>query len=282
MAIFVNPMKTVISSEGYNSLDLKEIVKYRGLLTYLSLRDVKVKYKQTWVGFGWAIIRPIINIAIFGTLSILIDRSGNYEDKFLEVSAGIIIWTFISTLITEVSNSMSNNSNILSKVYFPKLILPVSTILVTFVDFLISFVLFLIAYIFYKGPPSPTIFLLPFFLFFGIMICFALGLFFASASIKYRDAKFVLPFMVQILFYATPVFISSSLVLNMNIPSWLKSLYLINPFYYIVEGFRYCITGHFTYFSQFHFIIAAAIVLVLLFVSVRYFFRTEQSFVDYL
>lgn len=275
-------MKTVIDSEGYNSFSLKELIQFKGLLKYLSLRDVKVKYKQTWAGFGWAIIRPIINIGIFGSLAILIDKTGNYQEKFFQVSAGIIIWNFISTLINEISNSLSGNANILSKVYFPKLILPASTVLVTFIDFLISFALFLIVYLFYKGIPSIHILLLPFILIYAVIICFSIGLFFSCASIKYRDAKFILPFIVQILFYVTPVFIPANLVLNMNIPEILKNIYLINPFYYVVEGFKYSLGENFIVFNPTHFLISAAIVFIFTFISLRYFFKTEQSFVDYL
>jgi len=198
------------------------------------------------------------------------------------VAAGIIIWNFVSTLIMDVSNSMSNNASIISKVYFPKVILPVSTILVAFIDFLVSFVIFLIIYFSVKGLPSLPFLLLPFVLAFAVLVCFGLGLIFATASIKYRDAKFILPFLVQIFFYLTPVFISSSLVLNMHIPVILKDLYLINPFYYVVEGFKYCLNGHFNYFEPAHFFISVGITGLVLLVAMRYFYRVEKSFVDYL
>lgn len=275
-------MKTVITSSDQSFFNFGELKRYGGLLKYLSLRDVKVKYKQTWAGFGWAIIKPLINIIIFGTLAILIDRSGDRSEKFLQVSAGIIIWNFVSTLIMDVSNSMSNNANIISKVYFPKVILPVSTILVAFIDFLVSFVIFLIIYFSVKGLPSLSFLLLPLVLAFAVLVCFGLGLIFATASIKYRDAKFILPFLIQIFFYLTPVFISSSLVLNMHIPAILKDLYLINPFYYVVEGFKYCLNGHFNYFEPAHFFISVGITLLVLLVAMRYFYRVEKSFVDYL
>ena len=129
-------MKTIITSEDKSFLNFAELSKYSGLFKYLSLRDVFVRYKQTWIGFGWSIIRPLINIVIFGSLNYLMDRKGNFADNFLLVSMGVVFWQLLSTAISDVSNSLLNNANILTKVYFPKIILPASSLLVCLVDFL--------------------------------------------------------------------------------------------------------------------------------------------------
>src|SRR5688572_11680123 len=128
-------MKTLITSSDRSLLDLGELRRFGGLFRYLALRDVFVRYKQTWMGFSWSIVRPAVNIFIFGCLSYLIDRSGSFADKFVKVSAGIVFWQLLSTTITDVSNSLSSNANILTKVYFPKLLLPLSSMLVCLVDF---------------------------------------------------------------------------------------------------------------------------------------------------
>src|SRR5687767_5493817 len=128
-------MKTVITSSDRSFINFKELSNYAGLFKYLSLRDVFVRYKQTWVGFGWSVIRPLINIIIFGSLSYLVDRTGNFADKFVMVSAGIVFWQLISTSISDISNSLASNSNLFTKVYFPKLILPASSVLVCLIDF---------------------------------------------------------------------------------------------------------------------------------------------------
>jgi len=241
-----------------------------------------VRYKQTWVGFGWSIIRPVINILIFGLLSYLVDRSQNFQDKFVVVSAGIVFWQLLSTAITEVSNSLTANANILTKVYFPKLILPFSSMLVCLVDFLIAFVLFFILFLAFKGLPPWQVVFLPLVIIYGLIFCFALGLLFATASVKYRDVKFILPFLIQILFYASPVFLSSEFVLKLDMPEALKVIYQLNPLVFILNAFKYCFYGHFENFSMVYFGASVVITVVLLVVAIRYFLNFEKSFADYI
>jgi lipopolysaccharide transport system permease protein len=280
--IFVSLMKTVVTSSDRSSISLLELRYYSGLFRYLSLRDVFVRYKQTKMGFAWSIIRPAINVLIFGVLSYLVDRSDNFSDNFLRVSAGIVFWQLLSTVINDVSNSLTANSNILTKVYFPKILLPLSGIFVCLIDFLIGFVLFLVAFLLMKGLPSSNILFLPFFLAVGIVLSFSVGLFAATASVRYRDVKFILPFIVQILFYASPVFLSSEFVLNLNIPSFLKTFYQLNPFVFLMNGFKYCIYGTFDNFDPVYAVSSIAIIFTLLILSVRYFLKFEKSFADYI
>lgn len=275
-------MKTVITSTDKSILDFRELKRFAGLFRYLSLRDVLVRYKQTWVGFGWSIIRPLINIVIFGCLSLLVDRTANVTEKFIAVSAGVVLWQLLSTSITDVSNSLLNNSNILSKVYFPKLILPLSSLLVCFIDFLIAFVLFLIAYFVFKGLPSWHIVFLPLVLTYGLVLSFALGLIFATASVKYRDVKFILPFIIQILFYASPVFLSSTFILQLQIPEAIKIIYQLNPFVFIINAFKFCFDGNFESFNMNYALATTGITCLLLFLSIRYFLNFEKSFTDYI
>ena len=275
-------MKTVITSTDRAGLNFSELKRYSGLFKYLSLRDVFIRYKQTWIGFGWSVIRPLINILIFGSISYLIDPSQNFREKFVMVSAGIVFWQLISSATTDVSNSLAGNANILSKVYFPKLLLPFSSLLVCLIDFLISFALFLVLYFVLKGLPPWQIVFLPLVVVYGLVFALGLGLLFATGSVKYRDVKFLLPFLLQILFYASPVFISSEFILNKDFPEWFKVIYQLNPLLFIINGFKFCFTGHFESFNMMYAWIGAGFTIVLLITAVRYFFNFEKSFADYI
>lgn len=275
-------MKTIITSSDKSLINFSELKRYGGLFRYLSLRDVFVRYKQTWIGFGWSIIRPLINIIIFGALSYLVDRSQNFTEKFLMVSAGIVFWQLLSTAITEVSNSLVNNTNILTKVYFPKLILPFSSILVCVIDFLIAFVLFLIIFLILKGLPAWQIVFLPLVVLYGLFFCFGLGLAFATASVKYRDVKFILPFLIQVLFYVSPVFLSSEFILKLNMPEAFKIIYQLNPLVFILNGFKYCFYGHFDNFNILYAGSSICITFFIVIFSIRYFLNFEKSFADYI
>ena len=275
-------MKTVISSNDRSFIDLAELKRFGGLLRYLSLRDVFVRYKQTRMGFAWSIIRPVINVTIFGCLSYLIDRTQDFSTRFLEVSAGIVFWQLLSTTIGDVSNSLSSNSNILSKVYFPKLILPLSSILVCLIDFLVAFILFFILFLVLRGVPEWQIFFLPVIIAYGLVFSFSLGLMAATASVRFRDVKFILPFLVQILFYASPVFLSSSFFLSLDLPSWIKVLYQLNPLVLMINGFKFCFFGQLQFLDPLYASISILITLSMLLFSVRYFLNFEKSFADYI
>lgn len=275
-------MKTTITGNDRSFISWSELKSYGGLFRYLSLRDVMVRYKQTWIGFGWSIIRPLINIVIFGSLSFLVDKTGSFSERFVEVSGAVVFWQLLATCITEVSNSLTNNANILTKVYFPKVLLPLSSLLVCLVDFLIAFVIFLIVFMVFRGLPPWQIVLLPVFVLYGLVFAFAFGLLAATASVKYRDVRFILPFIVQILFYASPVFLKSSFVLALNLPEWLRVLYQINPLVFILNGFKYCLYGNFEAFTMLGAVSSVCITGVLLFVALRYFLKFEKSFADYI
>jgi len=275
-------LKTVIDSTRAGKLNWREIRQYAGLFRYLSLRDVLVRYKQTWAGVLWAVIRPLVQIVIFGFFSILIERPTDYAGRFLMVSSGIIVWQLISTAITDISNSMVSNANILTKVYFPKILLPGSSLLVCLLDFAISFAIFLVLY-FILGPHvSARILLFPVFLLLALVFSFALGLLFATMNVKYRDIKFMLPFLLQILFYASPIFLSTKFFLELHIPEILKTIFQLNPIVGIVDGFRFCFFGGEAIHDLPLFLGSIGITLVLLFISVKYFLRFEKTFADYI
>jgi lipopolysaccharide transport system permease protein len=275
-------MKTVITSADKSFINFSELKRYGGLFRYLSLRDVFVRYKQTWAGFGWSIIRPLVNIVIFGSMRYLVDPSASFADSFLIVSAGIVFWQLLSTTMSDVSNSLTANSNILTKVYFPKLILPFSSILVCLVDFFIAFIIFLMLYFGLKGLPPWQIVFLPLIIIYGLIFCFGLGLMAATASVKYRDVKFIMPFLLQILFYASPVFLSSDFILKLNIPEWVKVIYQVNPLVFILNAFKYCFFGTFESFNLTYLLVSVGITVLILVFSLKYFLNFEKSFADYI
>jgi lipopolysaccharide transport system permease protein len=263
-------------------LDRGEILRFMGLFRYLSLRDVMVRYKQTWAGVVWAVIRPAVNIVIFGCLSLLISRPDDIAGRFLSVSCGVVLWQLISSAITEISNSMLNNSNILTKVYFPKILLPASSLLVCLIDFAISFLVFLVAYFVLGRLPGCEVLLFPLFIAYALVFCFAIGLFFATLNVKYRDIKFMLPFLLQAAFYASPVFMSTNDIMKHNIPMILKKIYLLNPVVGIMDGFRFCFFGGQMVYDLPMFLSSIALTLLVLVLGIHYFLRFEKSFADYI
>lgn len=276
-------MKTVIDSTRAGRLNWKELTRYGGLFRYLSLRDVLVRYKQTWAGLMWAVIRPVVQIVIFGFLNLFIQRSDNYQDAFLFVASGIIIWQLVSTAITDISNSLVSNANILTKVYFPKILLPASSLMVCLIDFAIALAIFLVMFFILKGAPGYEIIFLPFVLMYAMVFCFALGLFFATLNVKYRDIKLLLPFILQIAFYVSPVFLSTTgFFLKLNIPVFLKDLFLLNPLVGILDGFRFCFFGGEAIQSVPLFLGSVGITILFLIIGLRYFYRFEKSFADYI
>lgn len=273
-------MKTIIDSKSASFIDLKEILRFKDLWWNLSKRDVLIRYKQTFIGVLWAIIRPLINIVIFGLISQFVERSASISDRFIHVAAGMILWTLISTAITEISNSMIANSNILTKVYFPKIIIPLSSLTVCLIDFFISFVILLVLRIIYLGAPGLEILLAPIFVLYALLFSFSIGLFFASLNIKYRDVKFIIPFLVQIGMYVCPVFISLGFYLE-KLPANFHGVFLINPLVSIVEGFKFSFLGQPLGVPPLYFISSIIITLILFVISLRYFVKFEKSFADF-
>lgn len=273
-------MKTIIDSRSASFLDVKEILRFKDLLWNLSKRDVLIRYKQTFIGVLWAVIRPLINILIFGLIAQFIERSPSLSDKFLTVSAGVVLWTMISTAISDISNSMIANSNILTKVYFPKIIIPLSSLTVCLIDFSVSFAILLIFRLFYLGMPGPEIFLLPLFVFHALLFSFSIGLMFSSLNIKYRDVKFIIPFLIQIGFYVCPVFLSLTFYLT-KLPDNIEPVFLLNPLVSIVQGFKYSFLGEPLNIPMVYIFGSLGVTMVMLFLSVRYFVKFEKTFADF-
>jgi lipopolysaccharide transport system permease protein len=255
----------------------RDLWRYRELFYVLAWRDISVRYKQTIIGVLWTLLRPLITMLVF---TLVFSRIANLPSEggvpyALMVFAGLLPWQFFSTALAESSNSLIDNSNLISKVYFPRLIVPTASIVVTFVDFLMGFVILLGLMIWYQFAPSWQIFTLPFFVALAFFASLGPGLWIASLNVKYRDFRYAVPFFIQIGLYISPVGFSSSLV-----PIQWKFAYYLNPMVGIIDGFRWSILGGKTPLYWEGLLLSFAVVLFLLWVGVNRFRQMEKSFAD--
>lgn len=253
----------------------RDLWRFRELFYILSWRDIKVRYKQTVIGAAWSIIRPLLTTIIF---TIIFQRVANLGYKgaapyALMVYAGMLPWQFFANALTEASSSLIVNSNLISKVYFPRMIVPASSVITSLVDFAISFGLMIIMMIFYRFVPPIQILLLPFFVLMAFLAAFGVGLYVTALNVKYRDFRYIIPFIVQFGLYITPVGFSTSVIRD----EW-KFIYSLNPMVGVIDGFRWCLLGDPIYWPAF--IASWVIILFFLWLGVWYFRRTEKSFAD--
>lgn len=255
----------------------RDLWRYRELFRVLTWRDLTVRYKQTVVGVLWALIRPFLTMliltVIFGRIARL--PTGGTSPYALMVFAGILPWTFFASGVVEASNSLINNERLITKVYFPRLIVPVATIVVAFVDFLISFVILLTLMIWYRYLPDWRVIGLPLFTILAFLASLGPSLWMAALNVKYRDFRYVIPFLIQLGFYLSPIGFSSSVV-----PEKWRILYALNPMVGIIDGFRWCILRGQGSLQPIELIISSGIVALFLWYGLRQFRRTEKSFAD--
>ncbi len=218
----------------------RDLWGYRDLFHVLAWRDVSVRYKQTVIGIGWALIRPLLIMLVFsfvfGKIANL-TSDGNVPYPLL-VLAGLLPWTFFSTALSDASNSLINNSNLISKVYFPRLIVPIASVSVALVDFFISLGMLGLMMIWYGHVPPLQVVLLPFFVVFAFLASLGPSLWVCSLNVKYRDFRYIIPFIVQFGLYVSPVGFSSSVI-----PENWRLLFSLNPAVGFIDGFRWCFAG---------------------------------------
>ncbi|WP_442507910.1 ABC transporter permease [Novipirellula sp. SH528] len=218
----------------------RDLWRYRELFQVLAWRDISVRYKQTLIGFAWAVVRPVLTMliltVIFGRVAKL--PSDGDAPYALMVLAGLLPWTFFSTSLSDASNSLINNAHLISKVYFPRLIVPVATLVVAMFDFLISFSVLIVMMLAYQFTPSWQILLLPAFALLAFFASLGPSLWITSLNVKYRDFRYIVPFIVQFGLYLSPVGFSSSVIP----PQW-RLIYSLNPIVGVIDGFRWCLLG---------------------------------------
>jgi homopolymeric O-antigen transport system permease protein len=233
-------MKELIIEPGRASRQYwKDIWHYRELLYFLAWRDILVRYKQTVVGIAWALVRPLLTMVVltvvFGKLAKL--PSGGVAYPLL-VFCGMLPWQFFASAFSESGNSLVGNANLISKVYFPRLIVPASSVITSLVDFLISFAFLVALLVWYQYLPSPNCLLLPIFIALAFAAAFGAGLWISALMVRYRDFRIIVPFIVQFGLYISPVGFSSSVV-----PEKWRLLYSLNPMVGVIDGFRWAILG---------------------------------------
>lgn len=254
----------------------RDLWRYRELFYFLAWRDILVRYKQTAIGVAWALIRPFLTMVVFtivfGKLARLPSEGVPYP---ILVFAAMLPWQFFASALSESSNSLIVNANLISKVYFPRLVIPASAVIVSFVDFLISGLILLGLMAWYNFVPSWRILTLPFFIVIAFAAAIGGGLWLAALNVKYRDFRYVVPFLVQFGLYISPVGFSSSIV-----PEQWRLLYSLNPMVGVIDGFRWAILGGTSTLYLPGFLLSLALVGVLLISSLWFFRKVERTFAD--
>jgi lipopolysaccharide transport system permease protein len=255
----------------------RDLWRYRELFQVLAWRDLSVRYRQTVIGVLWALIRPFLTMLVFTTIfgriaKLPADGNAPYA---LMVFAGILPWTLFSTGLSEASNSLVNNERLISKVYFPRLIVPIATIIVSFVDFLISFCILLMLMGWYRFLPDWRIVVLPVFALVAFFASAGPSLWITSLNVKYRDFRYIIPFIVQFGLYVSPVGFSSSVI-----PEQWRLLYSLNPMVGVIDGFRWCILRGQSELYLPGLLVSLAMTAFFLWFGIRQFRKMEKSFAD--
>ena len=254
-----------------------DLWRYRELFLILAWRDLSVRYKQTVIGVAWAIIRPFLTMivftVIFGKVANL-PSDGNAPYALL-VFAAMLPWTLFATSLSDASNSLIGNANLISKVYFPRLIVPTATIVTAFVDFLISLVILLALMLYYRFAPGWTMLLLPAFMLLALLASLGPGLWITALNVKYRDFRYVIPFITQFGLYVSPVGFSSSVI-----PAQWRLIYSLNPMVGVIDGFRWCILGGASPIYWPGFALSLLVVAFFLWLGVSQFRKMEKTFAD--
>ena len=254
----------------------RDLFRYRELFYFLAWRDVLVRYKQTVIGVLWAVLRPLLQMVImtvvFGRIAKLPAEGVPYP---VMVFSAMLPWQLFATSLTEGSNSLIKESNLISKVYFPRLIVPASAVIVSFVDFAVSMVLLAILMVWYQVWPGWPLLALPIFTLIALLVSAGAGTWLAALNVKYRDFRYVVPFMVQFGVFISPVGFTSSIV-----PEQWRLLYSLNPMVGVIDGFRWSVSGGNTPFPWQSVEIALIGTAFLLVTGIWYFRKTERTFAD--
>lgn len=254
----------------------RDLWRYRELFFFLALRDILVRYKQTVIGITWALARPLLIMLIFTLVFSKLAKLPSEGVPYpLLVFAALLPWQFFSSAFSGAGDSLINNAGMISKVYFPRLVIPASALIVSFVDFLISLVILAGLMIWYGFAPTLHIFALPFFVLVAFAAAMGTGLWIAALNVKYRDFRIIVPFVVQLGLYISPVGFSSSIV-----PEQWRLLYSINPMVGVIDGFRWAILGGNTQLYWPGFLLSLFLILMILASGIYYFRKTEKTFAD--
>jgi lipopolysaccharide transport system permease protein len=269
------PTILIKPTKGWACLKLREVWEYRELLYFLIWRDVKVRYKQTVLGAAWAIIQPFFTMVVFsiffGNLAKVPSDGIPYP---IFAYTALLPWTLFVHALTESSNSLVANQNLITKVYFPRLVVPLAAVLSGLVDFAIAFVMLLGMMLYYHIVPTMAVIMLPIFVFLAVVTALSVGLWLSALNVQYRDVRYTIPFLTQFWMFVTPIAYPSSLV-----PEFWRPLYGLNPMAGVVEGFRWALLGR-VEVPGVLLLVSSGAVIVLLVSGLYYFRRMEKSFAD--
>jgi lipopolysaccharide transport system permease protein len=269
------PTLRIAPSKGWVSLKLHELWEYRELLYFLVWRDIKVRYKQTALGATWAIIQPVFTMLVF---SLFFGHLGKIPSDGIPYPifsfAALVPWTFFANGLGQSSNSLVGNANLITKIYFPRLIVPLASVFSGIVDFLLAFVVLLGMMLYYGLVPTLNVLWLPLFVLLALVTSLGVGLWFSALNVEYRDVRYVVPFITQFWLFATPIAYPSSLLSQ----PW-RTVYGLNPMVGVVEGFRWALLGTNTAPGPI-IAVSSAAALVILVTGAFYFRRMEKTFAD--
>lgn len=266
----------IIEAQRSQKEYLKDLIRYREVFFFVAWRDILVRYKQTLLGVSWSIVRPLINMAVFAFIFGKIANLNSDEISYpLFVLAGMIPWQLFANSLADTSTCLLNNAHMISKVYFPRLVFPMSHVVVNSVDFLISLTMMIVLTLIIGPPIQWTFLLLPFFVLLTLMLCLGVGLWLSAISVRYRDFRFIIPFIIQFGMFISPVGYGSFII-----PEKWRIFYFLNPMAGIIDGFRLSFFG--TYHSDFPIALGLSIAVntFLLVTGFRFFRKMERVFAD--
>ncbi len=281
MSAETNPMPITYLKppKGLAALNLRDLWEYRELIYFLTWRDLKVRYKQTLLGFTWVVLQPVINMVVFTVLfgELLSVPTGGIPYPIFSFAA-LLPWTYFAGSLTRSSTTLVGSANLISKVYFPRMVIPISGVLSGFVDFAISFLILIAMMLFYKIIPTWNLLVLPLFLILAMLTALGFGLWLSALNVRFRDINHLVPFIIEIWKYATPVIYGSTLI-----PEKYRFLLGLNPLTGVVEGFRWAILGE-KYAQTFEpgslFAVSIGIIFIVLISGIVFFRNTERTFAD--
>ncbi len=269
------PIVRIRPSKGWVALDLRDLWEYRELLYFLIWRDIKVRYKQTALGASWAIIQPVMTMVVFSLFFGKLAKIPSDGIPYPVFSfAALVPWTFFANGITQGANSMVGSANLIKKIYFPRLAIPIAAVASGVVDFVLAFAVLLLLMFYYGIFPTAKVFWLPAFLLLALLTSLGVSLWLSAMNVEYRDIKYVVPFIVQFWLFATPIAYPSTLV-----PEPWRELYAVNPMVGVVEGFRWALLGSATAPGPM-IAVSSGAALVILISGAFYFRRMEKTFAD--
>ena len=269
------PYLLIEPGKGWVSLKLHDLWVYRELLYFLTWRDIKVRYKQTALGAAWAIIQPLFTMLVF---SVFFGRLAKIPSDGIPYPlfsfAALVPWTFFANGLGQASNSLVGSSNLLTKVYFPRLVIPISTVISGFIDFALSFAVLLVMLVYYGRIPTLNIIWLPFFLLLALVTALGVGLWLSALNVEFRDVRYVVPFITQFWMLATPIAYPSTMLSE----PW-RTIYGLNPMVGVIEGFRWALLG--SDVGPGPMVAVSTVVSIVVLISGAFYFkRMERNFAD--